>query len=133
MAEGVSRTSSALVRRGTTSSSHAHGKPDLLRRDRHIPRVPRDDGAMVETIAGTSTQWAWAKRLTVYLLAMALAADAIAFRHGYFEHPVDHDYGMPTMSPGTDAAMRNALVLIAALLIVRLWPRLVGRYRRVWT
>jgi len=39
---------------------------------------------------------------------------------------------MSPIDSGADSAIRIALALMFAIVIVGLWPRLVDRYRRVW-
>jgi hypothetical protein len=61
------------------------------------------------------------------------AVDWLAFRSGYFEHAVDHDYGMSPTDSDAPTAVTIALMLMIPIVIVGLWPRCVARYQRVWS
>jgi hypothetical protein len=83
-------------------------------------------------MAKAKTLWALARLTVVGVLVVGLVVDWLAFQSDDFEHPVGHDVGMSPTDSGADSAIRIALVLMFAILIVGLWPRLVDRYRRVW-
>jgi hypothetical protein len=72
------------------------------------------------------------RRLVVGLLSLALAKTWIAFAAGDFEYPVGHDLGRPPTDWGLDRALQISLFLVAAILLVAFWPRLVRRYRENW-